>query len=321
MGSAEIGRDDASCRGNAMNHVVRLATRGSELALVQTREVARRLRETHPAIETAEVVIGTTGDRDNQTDLSKAEEPGLFTKELESALLGERADAAVHSLKDLPTTLPSGLKIAAILPRADTADVLVAAQPGGLDALPPPARVGTSSPRRRAMLREARPDLSAVPIRGNVPTRLAKLAAGECEAIILAAAGLSRLGYPAAGSLEIGGKTLHVSRLEDFLPAPGQGAIAVEIRADDAAAAGFFSALHDVPTDVAVRAEREVLRALGGGCHMALGAKAALVGNELHLEAVLFGEENDVPLYASAHGRPDDPEGLGRLVAANLHER
>lgn len=300
-----------------MSRVFRLATRGSDLALAQTREVARRLRETNPVLELAECVISVAGDRDKNTDLSGAAAPGLFTKELEAALLENRADAAVHSLKDLPTTLPGGLSLAAVLPRADSADVLVAVQPGGLGGLPPGARVGTGSPRRRAMLRHARPDLAAVPFRGNVPTRLAKLAAGECEATILAAAGLARLGHPVSGSIRIDGCTLHLTRLEDFLPAPGQGAIAVEVRSDDAETAGIFSMLHDAETDAAVRAEREVLRASGGGCHLALGAKARFVGSEWHLEAVIFGESDGSVRYAAAHGT--DPDTLGRAVAAKLH--
>ena len=300
-----------------MSAVLRLATRGSELALAQTREVARRLREAHAGLEVAEVIIRTTGDKDTEADLSQAAETGLFTKELEAALLDGRADAAVHSLKDLPTTLPAGLGLAAVLPRADCSDVLVSTKPGGLDALPSGARVGTGSPRRRAMLLAERPDLVAAPIRGNVPTRLAKLAGGTCDATILAAAGLVRLGHPTSGTLEIDGKSLHVSKLEEFLPAPGQGAIAIETRSGDAVSRDVLSVLHDATTDAAVRAEREVLRASGGGCHMALGACARMIGDELHLEAVFFEEASGAARYASGHGR--DPEQLGREVAAKLH--
>ena len=296
---------------------IRLATRGSDLALAQTREVARLLREAHPDVEVAEVIIRTTGDRDKDADLSKSAEPGIFTKELEAALLDHRADAAVHSLKDLPTVLPSGLQIAAVLPREDSADVLVCPCPGGLDVLEAGARVGTGSPRRKAMLLSARGDVSAVPIRGNVPTRLAKLAAGEYDAVILAAAGLARLGYPGSGTTKFGESTLHITKLEKFLPAPGQGAVAVEVRAGDGDTAAMFSALHDTDTDAAVRAEREVLRASGGGCHAALGAKATLEGAELHLEAVFFDETGSFPRRASGRGK--DPETLGREVAAKLH--
>lgn len=300
-----------------MMPALRLATRGSDLALAQTREVARLLREAHPGLDVPEVIIRTAGDKDAEGDLSQAAQTGLFTKELEAALLDGRADAAVHSLKDLPTTLPAGLDLAAVLPRADCSDVLVSMEQGGLERLTPGARVGTGSPRRRAMLLAERPDVVAVPMRGNVPTRLAKLAAGSCDATILAAAGLARLGYPTAGNFQIGGKILHVTKLDEFLPAPGQGAVAVEIRADDAATREALSVLHDAATDAAVRAEREVLRASGGGCHMALGARGRMVGDEMHLEAVLFNETPGGARYASGHGK--DPEQLGRDVAARLH--
>lgn len=297
--------------------VLRLATRGSDLALAQTREVARLLREAHPGLEVSEVIIRTTGDKDTESDLSQAAETGLFTKELEAALLEERADAAVHSLKDLPTALPAGLGLAAVLPRADCSDVLVSMSPGGLEGLLYGARVGTGSPRRRAMLLAGRADVLAVPIRGNVPTRLVKLARGECDATILAAAGLARLGHPTQGTLEIEGKTFHLSKLEEFLPAPGQGSIAIEARSDDAATRETLSVLNDIATDAATRAEREVLRACGGGCHMALGARGHMIGEELHLEAILFDEASGAARSASGHGR--NPEQLGREIAAKLH--
>jgi len=300
-----------------MSATLRLATRGSDLALAQTREASRRLREAHPGLVVEEVILRTTGDKDTESDLSQAAETGLFTKELEAALLDGRADAAVHSLKDLPITLPAGLGIAAVLPRADCSDVLVSMAPGGLEGLLYGARVGTGSPRRRAMLLAERADVLAVPIRGNVPTRLVKLARGECDATILAAAGLARLGHPTQGTLQIEGKTLHLSKLEEFLPAPGQGAIAIEARSDDAATRETLSLLDDIATNAATRAEREVLRACGGGCHMALGARAQMIGDELHLEAIFFDEVLDAAHYASGHGK--DPEQLGREVAAKLH--
>lgn len=300
-----------------MNATLRLATRGSDLALAQTREVARLLREVHPGLEVAEVIIRTTGDKDTESDLSQAAETGLFTKELEAALLHGRADAAVHSLKDLPTVLPAGLELAAVLPRADCSDVLVSMTQGGLGALPCGARVGTGSPRRRAMLLAGRADVLAVPIRGNVPTRLIKLARGECDATILAAAGLARLGHPTQGTLQIEGEILRLSKLEEFLPAPGQGAIAIEVRSADAATREKISVLNDNAAHAATRAEREVLRACGGGCHMALGARAQMIGDELHLEAMLFDEVSGAVRHASGHGK--DPEQLGREVAAKLH--
>jgi len=310
-----------SARGSKiMNPIVRLATRGSDLALVQTRDVASKLRAAYPHIVVEEVIIRTTGDRDTETDLANAPTVGLFTKELEQALIDGRADAAVHSLKDLPTVTPEGLVLSAILPRADSSDVLLSLQPDGLDGLAAGARVGTGSPRRRAMLLADRSDLVAQPIRGNVPTRLSKLAEGEYDAIIVAAAGLQRLGWLAEGRFDFAGRELHASRLTDFLPAPGQGAVAVEIRSSDTEIKKLLSVLHDAATDCAVRAERAVLAALGGGCHMALGAKARAVDGDLHLEAVVFDASGRPPKYASATGPKDQPDTLGQIVASRLHD-
>ncbi len=304
-----------------MSAEIRLATRGSDLALVQTRDVAQRLRAAWPGLCTTEEIFRTTGDRKLEADLAKigALEKGLFTKELEEALLENRADAAVHSLKDLPTTVPEGLALGAILPRANTADVLLSLAPGGLEALAAGAKIGTGSPRRRAMLHVARNDLDPCPIRGNVPTRLAKLAAGDYDAIIVAAAGLERLGWASDGVIEIAGRELHATVLVSFLPAPGQGAVAVEVRESDECVMNFLQALHDKTTALAVRAERAVLEGLGGGCHMALGTRARVEGNIVHLEAVVFDESVAAPKYAVLTGGCDDPESLGRAVAAKLH--
>ena len=304
-----------------MSLLVRLATRGSDLALAQTREVARRLRHAHPAAEVRELIIRTAGDENLDAELAKigAGDKGLFTKELEEALLDGRADAAVHSLKDLPTELPAGLRLGAILPRAESGDVLVSLLPGGLPALTTGAKVGTGSPRRHSMLLAARPDLQAAPIRGNVPTRLAKLAAKNYDAIIVAAAGLARLGWTTNGSFEMDGEVLHVSPLTDFLPAPGQGAVAVEIRAGDAATDKIFSPIHDEETAIAVTAERAVLSGLGGGCHMALGTRAHRDGSLLHLEAVIFERPGAPGKQAKLSGDAGAPEALGLAVAHKLH--
>jgi len=304
-----------------MSRNIRLATRGSELALVQTREVARRLQLAHPAAEVRELVIRTAGDKNLDTELAKvgAGDKGLFTKELEEALLDGRADAAVHSLKDLPTELPAGLCLGAILPRADSGDVLVSPAPGGISALADGTRIGTGSPRRQAMLHAARPGLQAALIRGNVPTRLAKLAAGEYGAVIVAAAGLARLGWTTDGSFMMNGKILHTTPLKSFLPAPGQGAVAVEIRATDAETKSFVSAIHDDATAIAVTAERAVLAGLGGGCHMALGTLARVEDGALQLEAVLFPTPAASPRHVSMSGSADSPEALGHAVAAKLN--
>lgn len=303
-----------------MNSGFTLATRGSELALAQTRETAARLSAAWPDLAVSEMIMRTTGDRRLDADLATLGglEKGLFTKELEEALLDGRADAAVHSLKDLPTVLPDGLAIGAVLPRAATADILVSCAPGGLDALADGARVGTGSPRRHAMLMAQRPGVAPTGIRGNVPTRLRKLLSGEYDAVILAAAGLERLGYAAAGEFAFEGRTLHASALGGFLPAPGQGAIAIEIRADNKDAAERLAPLHDAATADSVAAEREVLAAFGGGCHMALGAHAVVKDNTISIEAMVFDPENASAKQARVSGDRTDAVRLARELAAKL---
>jgi hydroxymethylbilane synthase len=321
MGAAGRRGGTAADRGGIMSARLRLATRGSDLALAQTREVAARLRATWPDLAVEEEIIRTQGDNNLEADLAAigALDKGLFTKELEHALMQGAADAAVHSLKDLPVALPPGLVLGAVLPRAASEDVLVSRQPGGWEALPAGARVGTSSPRRQAMLRARRDDVQPVTIRGNVPTRLGKLADGGFEAIVVAAAGLHRLGWATDGTIEAGGAVLHAVPLRDFLPAPGQGAIAVEIRADDEETRDLLAPLHDAATDRCVRAERAVLGALGGGCHMALGTRAWIEDGQLRLEAVVFDDPGADPKHASASGDPEDPESVGRAAAEKLH--
>ena len=306
-----------------MNTDFTLATRGSELALAQTRETAARLSDAWPHFAVRELVVRTTGDRNLDADLATLGglEKGLFTKELEEALLDRRADAAVHSLKDLPTVLPDGLVIGAVLPRAPTADILVTRTPVGLAQLSNGARVGTGSPRRRAMLLAQRSDLAPDGIRGNVPSRLRKLLAGDYDAVILAAAGLERLGYAAAGPFAFEGGTLHASALDGFLHAPGQGAIAIEICTDNKSAMEMLQPLHDADTADAVAAEREVLAAFGGGCHLALGARATISGCEIAIEAMVFDAGNASPKYARKAGNRADGVRLARELAAQLlHE-
>jgi hydroxymethylbilane synthase len=304
-----------------MNRPVVLATRGSDLALAQTRDIAAKLRDAWRGLDVVEEIIRTRGDQNLDADLARlgALDKGLFTKELEAALLEQRADAAVHSLKDLPTTLPEGLALGAILRRAPDEDILVSKHDGGLDALPAGAKVGTGSPRRQAMLRAQRPDLHPALLRGNVPTRLRKLAEGNYDAIILAAAGLQRLGWTPHGAIEIPGAVFSATTLDKFLPAPGQGAVAVEIRDGDGEIIAHLQPLHDEATARCVRAERSVLSGLGGGCHMALGTRARIVKDQIILDAVVFDDRGWQPKHASATGPADDPETLGRLVADLLH--
>lgn len=296
-----------------------LATRGSALARVQTGMVWAGLTRAFPDLAVSELVVRTAGDRRPDEPLDQLGGSGIFTKELERALREGAAQAAVHSLKDLPVELPADLVLGAILPRGNPADVIVSAHRGGVDGLPSGARIGTGSPRRQAMMLALRADVAVVPVRGNVPTRMAKVARGDFDAVILAAAGLERLGHPADGVIGLEGAVLHASTLGSFLPAPGQGAVAVEVRADDDRARSIVGRLHDGRTSAEVLAERAVLAALGGGCHLALGARGRLSAGTLHLEAVVFDHPGAAPKHAALAGDGGDPESLGHALAATLH--
>lgn len=296
-----------------------LATRGSELARRQTQLVRAALEGVWTGLAVREETIRTTGDNNPEEDLTALGSVGVFTKELERAVLEQRADAAVHSLKDLPVDLPQGLAFGAVLARASAEDVLVSRHPGGIGGLPRGARIGTGSPRRRAMMLALRDDVEVASIRGNVPTRLSKAARGDYDAVILAAAGLQRLGHTVDGTIATDYGTLYAAALPTFLPAPGQGAIAVEIRAGDSRAAGLLEPLNDAGTAAAVEAERAVLRALGGGCHLPLGARATVCGENLRLEAVLFDLPGAEPKHAEIGGSLSRPRELGEALARKLH--
>ena len=301
-------RDDMSAPSESDLKPLILGTRGSDLALAQSTMVRAALQKAHPSLSIELKVITTTGDARAAMPLNEptAEGAGLFTKQLEESLLRGEIDLAVHSLKDLPVQTPAGLALAAILPRAPVDDLLVSRHPGGLAGLPPGSTVGSSSPRRALL-------------RGNVPTRLAKVAAGSpFDATILAAAGLCRLGHDLSpGILEIEGLTLWLESLEWMLPAPGQGAIAVECRVGDAAEA-LISMLNHGPTSRCVEAERLVLMHLGGGCHMALGALATETEEGITVNAVFIPHPNSgaAPLTASAMA--PTPGEAARLVADQL---
>lgn len=243
-----------------MDRVFKIGTRGSPLALAQTAMVTEGLKKAHPDIALKTQVIATSGDRVQDRRLAEVGGKGLFVKEIEEALARRDIDLAVHSMKDVPGVLPPGFAVAALLPRADARDVLFARQKGGIEALARGACVGTSSPRRAALLLTRRPDLKIVLLRGNVGTRLEKFRKGEVEATLLAAAGLSRLGL----GLPDGGEPLS---FDDMLPAAGQGAVGIEIRADDVKARALLAALHDAATGRAVAAERAFLAGMDGDCH------------------------------------------------------
>ena len=296
-----------------------LGTRGSDLALAQSRMVREALEAAHPGLSVELKIITTTGDARTALPLYEptAEGAGLFTKQLEEALLNGEIDLAVHSLKDLPVQTPEGLTLAAILPRAPVDDLLVSRHPGGLAGLPPGSTVGSSSPRRALLLKARRPDLHLIPIRGNVPTRLMKVAAGSpFDATILAAAGLGRLGHNLSlGMLQLKGLTLWLESLEWMLPAPGQGAIAVECRIGDSTEELLSILSHD-PTARCVEAERLVLKHLGGGCHLALGALAQEAESGISLSAIFIPQPDASPLTAAAVA--PSPAEVARMVADQL---
>lgn len=294
-----------------MTRVV-IGSRGSELALTQANYIAERLRAVAPGIEVEVRIISTKGDRITDVPLSQVGGKGLFTKELEVALLEKEIDLAVHSLKDLPTELPGGLTLGAIPARENPADALIGAAGLGLMALPHGAKVGTSSTRRQVQLKAARPDLQLVDLRGNVPTRLAKLKTDGLDAIILAAAGLNRLGL-----------SEHITELlapELMLSAVGQGALGIEIREDDGALKEILARIHDTETAAAAVAERALLSAMGGGCQVPLGALAVVEGGLLHLRACACSPDGTQVVRAERSGPMGDPEALGRAVAQTLIE-
>ena len=249
---------------------LRIGTRGSDLAMWQANFVAAALRRAEPKLETVLEVIHTSGDFAAEDHFSGMESSGFFTKEIETALLESRIDLAVHSLKDLPTDLPAGLTLGAILEREDPADALISKSGASLAALPHAARVLTGAPRRQALVLHERPDLVCLPVRGNIPTRLATFRESDADAIILARAGLVRLSLVREITQRLDPET--------FIPACGQGALAVEIRLHDARAAALCAKLEHPPTRLATAAERAFLAALGAGCRVAAGAWARFDG-------------------------------------------
>ncbi len=277
-----------------------LGTRGSELALTQTRMVTAELQRAHASLRVEREIIQTSGDKRQDLRFSEFSDvaqvdKGIFIKELEIALAGGQIDAAVHSLKDVPSDLAAGFTIAAVLPRAAIEDVLITREPCTLETLPQGARVGTSSVRRAAQLKWLRPDVQIVEIRGNVPTRVKKVLGEQAlDAVLLAAAGLIRLGLMKNEQIEIEGAVLSALTLDatKFLPAAGQGAIAIECRADDAATISAIRALNDAETESRVIAEREFLKILGAGCQTPVGAHTWITAGQLHMSVRVFDEAN-----------------------------
>ncbi|HIP76920.1 MAG TPA: hydroxymethylbilane synthase [Kiloniellaceae bacterium] len=294
----------------------RLGTRGSPLALAQAHEVRRRLGEAHPelaadgAVEI--VVIKTTGDRIQDRALAEIGGKGLFTKEIEEALLADEIDAAVHSMKDVPTWLPDGLVVEHILPREDPRDAFFSPHGDSLAALPAGARVGTSSLRRQAQVLIARPDLKVEPIRGNVDTRLDKLAAGTVDATLLAMAGLRRLGKAERITAALS--------VEEMLPAVAQGAIGLEIREGDDRSRSLLDAICCRDSGLRVAAERAMLEVLEGSCRTPIAGLAELSedGTGLRLRGLLAMPDGSAVFRADLQGSVADPVGLGKALGQEL---
>jgi hydroxymethylbilane synthase len=288
------------------------ATRRSRLALAQCRAFVEALRQKEPSLEARELPIVTSGDRIQDRPLAEVGGKGLFVKEIEEALLDGRADFAVHSIKDVPGTLPSGLILACVPPREDPLDVLVSPRFQTLDALPSGCTVGTSSLRRAVTISRLRPDLRVVPIRGNVDTRLGKVDSGALDGIVIAHAGLIRLGLQA--------RATQVFSAEISLPAAGQGALGIECRSDDVDMRTLLGRLHDSETAICVAAERGVLVALGGDCKTPLGAYAQNTGESLRIRAFVAREPGMDPRTAQRVAAWPDTEEQAHAIGLRLGE-
>ncbi|MEK7796207.1 MAG: hydroxymethylbilane synthase [Pseudomonadota bacterium] len=289
---------------------LRLGTRKSPLALWQAEHVRDRLQRLHPGLKVELVTMTTEGDRLLDTSLAKVGGKGLFIKELEQGLLARRIDLAVHSMKDVTVSFPPGLHIAAVCEREDPRDAFVSNHHAALSALPAGARVGTSSLRRQCQLRAAHPHLNIAMLRGNVNTRLTKLDAGEFDAIILAVAGLKRLGF--------GNRIRAALDPHESLPAVGQGAIGIECRVDDAATHALLAPLNHAPTRICVEAERALNARLEGGCQVPIGGYAVLEGRELHLRGLVGDPDGSRVIRADIRGPATDAVTLGTTLAQEL---
>lgn len=296
-----------------MPNVIRIATRKSPLALWQAEHVAARLTAAHPGIQVELVKMLTRGDKLLDAPLAKVGGKGLFVKELEQGLCEGTADLAVHSVKDVPVELPEGLHLAAILAREDPRDAFVSQRHASFDALPPNAKIGTSSLRRQCQLKLRFPDCETINLRGNVETRLAKLETEGYDAIILAAAGLKRLG--------LGGRITELLPPEISLPAVGQGAIGVECRSDERRINELLTMLHDPPTALCVAAERAFNRWLNGGCQVPVAGHAELSGDRLRLRGLVGTPDGRTVVRGEIEGFHDEAQSLGIALAEDLLRR
>jgi hydroxymethylbilane synthase len=293
--------------------------------MAQTRLVAGALVRLDPALPVEIVKITTTGDRRLDVSLldpGPALERGLFTREIEQALLAGSIDVAVHSLKDLPTALPDGLELAAVLPREDPADVLVTRVPSTLVQLPAGVTIATSSPRRARQLLHLRPDLQVREIRGNVPTRLSRLANdASLFGLVLAKAGLQRLALaPETGVVRSEGVSFHAAELPDMLPAAGQGIIGLEIKTANERARGYLECINDLPTWHCAQAERNFLRLINGGCGVPVGLRSWVAGKTLHLQAVVF-DRGAKPRTGQVAVPVEDHRGAAAALLEQIYEK
>lgn len=299
-----------------LKDIIKIGTRGSKLALVQANMVAVKLKAAHVGLEVEIVEINTSGDwkpEHGETRLSEAEGgKGLFAKEIERAILDGHVDCGVHSMKDMPSFLPDGLVINHIPERADPRDAFLSAKYAGLDDLPEGAKLGTSSLRRQAFVLAKRPDLTVLPIRGNVPTRIRKMKDGYVDAIILAYAGLERLGLEAEAA--------QIWEPDYMLPAAGQGAIGVEIRSDDEDTGKLLDAIHHRETGLCVTAERAALQRLDGSCHTPIGAYATLDGHNMHLD-VMVGSEDGKQIFEESGEAVIHDDGEAHRFGDNIGKR
>jgi hydroxymethylbilane synthase len=293
-----------------VNQVVRIGTRGSLLAVTQAEHVATALRQQHAGLQPVLVKIKTSGDRFANIPLSRVGGKGLFIKEIEDALQENRVDVAVHSMKDVPTEIASGLTIAAVLKREDPSDVLISRHGRSLDTLPAGAKIGTSSLRRQAQLLRYRPDLTVVPLRGNLDTRLRKLGTAGLDAVVVAAAGVHRLGRQA--------EITEILSADVCLPAIGQGALGVEIRGKDRTMHALVGALNHGPSAITIAAERAFLGRLGGGCQVPIAAYGTLEGDHIHLTALVIEPDGTGMVRGKRSGPGARAEAIGIALAEDL---
>ena len=295
------------------DNILRIATRKSPLAIWQAEHVTHRLQQLHPQLQIELVRMSTSGDKLLDSPLSQVGGKGLFVKELEQGLLSGAADIAVHSMKDVPVDLPPGLHLPVILQREDPRDAFVSNNYASIDDLPPGARLGTASLRRQCQLRARRPDLDIVTLRGNVNSRLAKLDSGDFAAIMLAAAGLIRLG--------MGARITRLLEPEESLPAIGQGAIGIECRNGDSRVLDLIGALDHTPTHICVRAERALNIRLHGGCQVPIAGFAELGHGVILLRGLVGSMDGQRFVRGDISGKPEDAEELGTVLAEDLLAR